>query len=169
MEDSQHQFDWSSITPGDEYYHLALGEYHAGRSFPEIVVLLEQRGLSPELIPEVTTALAKDRAFYLFSAGKKPAEVREVLVERGLGQEDAAYIARAVERSRERAFASVGLGKWQTRSLIAGGVLLTVGFVLYGLKRLAIVDVPGELIMGSLGCGVLLAGLGGVSIAFDIR
>src|SRR5262245_49482412 len=101
MGDSQNQFDWTSIAPGDQHYQLALEEYHAGRSFPGIVAILEQRGLSPELIPEVTTALAKNRAFYLFSAGKSRAEVRETLVERGLSQDDAEYIVRAVEGSRE--------------------------------------------------------------------
>ena len=103
MGDSHELFDWSSIAPGDEHYRLASEEYRAGRSFPEIVALLEQRGLPPELVPDVTTALAKDRAFHLFSAGKKPAEVRATLVERGLSPGDAEYIARAVEGSSRAA------------------------------------------------------------------
>jgi hypothetical protein len=166
MVEPKKPFDWSAIAAGDEHYELALAEYHTGRSFPEIVAILEQGGLSPELIPEVTTALAKDRAFSLFSQGKSAAEVRDVLVERGLGEEDADHIARTVQGSRERGFASVGIGKWQTRSLVAGGVLLTVGIVLYILRRFAGVDLPVEVITGLLGSGVLLGGIGGVYLAF---
>lgn len=169
MVEPENQFDWSSVAPGVEHYQLALEEYHAGRSFPEIVAILEQRGLSPELIPEVTTALAKDRAFYLFSGGKGAAEVSAVLVERGLSQEDAAAIARVVAGSRDRAHASMGLGKWQTRSLVAGGALLAVGLVLYGLKSLAVADFPDKVILGFVGSGVLLAGFGGVYIAFSVN
>jgi hypothetical protein len=38
-------FNWASVAPGDEHYALALEAYHAGRTFPEIVSLLETRGL----------------------------------------------------------------------------------------------------------------------------
>jgi hypothetical protein len=166
MVESTNPFDWSAIAAGDEHYALALDAYHTGRSFPEIVAMLEQGGLSPELIPEVTTALAKDRAAYLFSQGKSASEVRDVLVERGLGQQDADYIARTVATSRERGYASLGIAKWQTRSLVAGGVLLTVGIVLYILRRFAGLDLPVEVITGLLGSGVLLGGIGGVYVAF---
>jgi len=166
MMESKNPFDWSAIAAGDEHYELALAEYHTGRSFPEIVTILEQGGLSPELIPEVTTALAKNRAFYLLSQGKSASEVRDVLVERGLGQHDADYITRTVVASKERGYASLGIGKWQTRSLVAGGALLTVGIVLYILRRFAGVDLPVELVTGLLGSGVLLGGIGGVYLAF---
>ena len=163
------RFDWSSIAPGDEHYQLALGEYHAGRSFSEIVAILERKGLAPELIPEVTSAVAKDRVLHLLLAGKPATEARGILVERGLSQEDAHSIVRTVEGSRQRAYRSVGVGKWQTRSLVAGGLLLTVGLALYCLRRFIDVDVPSELVIGVVGSGVLLAGVGGLYIAFGMR
>src|SRR5262249_54260594 len=141
-------------------------EYHAGRSFPEINAILARRGLSPELIRQVIDALAKDRAFILYSAGKSEAEIRDMLVERRMNRQDPESIAQTLEKSRNRAFASMGLGKWQTRSLAAGGMLLTVGVIVLGLERFAMVDLPGELITGLLGSGVLLAALGGVFIFF---
>ncbi len=162
-------FNWASVAPGDEHYVLALEAYNAGQTFPEIVSLLERRGLSPELIPEVTTALARDRAFHLFAAGKSRLEVAQVLAERGLGLEDAEYIAGLVERVRDKGFASMGMGKWQTRSLIAGGVLLMAGLILYGIERLGGPLFPSELVVGLLGSGVLLAAFGGVFIAFRMR
>jgi hypothetical protein len=162
--DSAGSFNWASLAPGDEHYTLALEAYHAGRSFSEIVSLRETRGLSADLIPEVTTALAKDRAFYLFSAGKSRSEVAGVLTERGLSPDDAETIARSVDRARDRAFASVGIGKWQMRLLIAGGVLLMAGMILYMIGRLSGPVVPGEWIVGLLAAGVLFAGLGGVYI-----
>jgi hypothetical protein len=157
-------FDWTSVAPSDEHYRLALEEYYAGRSFPEIVTILESRGLSSDLIPDVTTALAKDRASHLFSAGKGRAEVREKLIERGLRLEDADSIAQQVERAREAAFAGVGASRWQMRWLIAGGAALFLGMVLYCLKGLRIMDAPTELVVGLIGGGILLAGLGGVLI-----
>jgi hypothetical protein len=50
------------------------------------------------------------------------------------------------------------------RWLIAGGVALFLGFVLYCLKGLRILDAPTELVVGLIGGGILLAGLGGVFI-----
>jgi hypothetical protein len=167
--DSPGSFNWASLAPGDENYALALEAYHGGRTFAEIVSLLETRGLSPDLIPEVTTALAKDRAFYLLSSGKSRSEVTGVLTERGLSPEDAEFIARSVDRAREKAFASAGMGKWQMRSLVAGGVLLMVGVVLYAIGRLGGPIVPGEWIVGLLASGVLLAGIGGVYIAVGMQ
>src|SRR5437016_14215 len=92
-------FNWASVAPGDEHYTLALEAYHAGRTFPEIVSLLETRGLSSDLIPEVTTALAKDRALNLFTGGKSRSEVAGMISERGLSPEDAEFIAGSVERA----------------------------------------------------------------------
>jgi hypothetical protein len=167
-------FDWSSVAPKSvapnaEHYQLALHEYNAGRSFPEIVTRLQEQGLSSELTPEVTTAVAKDRAFYLYSAGKSRAEVASVLFARGLSRVDAKQIAAAVDQSRERAFASAGMGKWQIRSLVTGGVCLMAGLVLYSLVRLGVMLVPGELVAVLLGAGLLLSAYGGVYVVFRVR
>jgi hypothetical protein len=161
-------FDWKILAPSDEDCRIALEEYHAGRSFPEIVDILESRGLSGDVISQVTTALAKDRAFYLFSAGKKVAEVRNTLIESGLNPEEASNVARAVESAREELVAALGMGKWQMRSLIAGGILLTVGVTLCVLKLLAVVNASDEVMIGLVGSGVVLAGFGGIYIAFGM-
>ncbi len=167
-------FDWSSVAPKSvapnaEHYQLALHEYNAGRSFSEIVTLLEDQGLSSELTPEVTTAVAKNRAFYLYSAGKSRAEVASILLARGLNTVAAKHIAAEVDRSRESAFASAGMGKWQTRSLVTGGVCLMAGLALYYLARLGVMLVPGELIAGLLGAGLLLSVYGGIYVVFRVR
>jgi hypothetical protein len=167
--EAQSQFDWSAVAPSDEHFQLALEEYHKGQTFSQIAAILQERGLSQELITDVITMVAQNRAFFLFSGGKKPAEVRDVLVKRGLSREEGEAIARAVAGSRERAYSSIGLGKWQMRSLATGGALLTAGVVLYGLQKLTVVDVPGELILGLLGAGVLLAGFGGVYFVFGME
>jgi hypothetical protein len=166
--DSHGSFNWSSVAPGDEHYALALEAYNTGRTFPEIVAMLADRGLATDLIPVVTTAVAKDRASFMFSAGKSRADVARVLVKRGLTAEDAASIVGAVDRARDRVLGSVGAGKWQIRSLVAGGLLLTVGLVLYAVAQLGGPVVPAELLAGLLGLGVMLAGVGGVSIAFGL-
>jgi hypothetical protein len=162
-------FDWRSVAPGEEHYQLALAEYCAGRTFPQIAALLEQRGLSAELIPEVTTEVAKSRALFLLSSGKPPTAVRDALVERGLSPRDAGYITREAVQSRQRAFGALGVGKWRTRSLVAGGLLLTAGVILYAASRLGIAAVPGELVAGHLAGGVVLAGFAGVYVMFRTR
>jgi hypothetical protein len=167
--DSADSFNWSSVAPGDEHYALALEAFYSGRAFPEIVTMLADQGLAPDLIPEVITAVARHRAFFMFSACKSRAEVARVLEQRGLSAVDAAYIAGSVDQARDKVLASVGVGKWQLRSLVAGGVLLTVGFVAYAVGRLGGPVVPGELLAGLLGSGVLLAGLGGVYIAVEMQ
>jgi hypothetical protein len=151
------------VAPGEEYHALAREAYQAGRRFPEIVSMLESRGLSPDLIPDVTTALARDRAFYLFSAGKCLSEVTRLLTERGMSPEDAEAIAGPVARARGKAF---GLGKWQTWLLVAGGVLLMADLILYAVGRLGGPRAPAELIAGLLGLGVGSAAIGWWCIAY---
>lgn len=167
-QDPDGSFNWSSVAAGDEHYGLALEAYNTGHTFPEMIALLEGCGLSPELIPDVTTAVAANRASFMFSAGKSGAAVAQVLTGRGLSAEDAAYVAGSVDRARDRVLASVGMGKWHTRALVAGGLLLMAGLVLHTLGQLGGPVMPGELIAGLLGSGVLLAGVGGVSIAIGM-
>jgi hypothetical protein len=162
-------FNWGSLCPSDEFYAFALQEYHTGRSFIEIEAAVRRAGLAAHLVPELTTSLAKDRAFYLFSAGKTVTQVRDVLTERGLVFEDAEQIAKAVSKSRDKVLGKLGVGKWKARSAFCGGVMLVLGIVLYVLTVLDVIDAPVEIISGVLVSAVILAALGGIHISFGFR
>ena len=109
---------------------LGLDQSRAGASFSDIASALEKSGAAPELIVDITTVVAKQRALDLFLVGESLSQVREYLEDSGLDAEDANYVARAVDRERRAAQSRIWQGRLGMRIYYCGAIVWIIGLVL---------------------------------------
>jgi hypothetical protein len=160
-------FNWSSVAPLEDHFHVvALEEYHAGQTFPQIAEHLRGMGLAEDRIKHVLATLAQDRASVLFSAGKPHAEVVRALNCRGFAARHAETAAIEAGRSRSATNAAVSHDVWRMRSLVAGGILSLLGLVLALMEKVGDFPIPVAVYAAMIALGVVFLALGGVYIMF---
>jgi hypothetical protein len=144
--------DWLPPAPSTEQLQSGRELLREGLTFPQIRAEIVALGASHEVSRLAVAQLASDEAEHWLLGGKSPADVRSLLVERGLDPRDADEACRAAREKH---------GRRLYRSGVANGRLYAVAALVFVLGCLvAVMNEVGLLNLGP-GAGpiVLLAAL----------
>ena len=124
-------FDWTPPGPTPGQYDLARTLLDQGSSFREVRLRLAREGLPEAFVDRIVRDLAGERLLPLLIAGAPRERVLAPLLARGLGEEEAAAICRAVLDEHQKRLRSVDVkgGRWYLAglALVLAGAVVAVG------------------------------------------